>query len=864
MSRRVEKLIASMTLEEKAAQTDMIRGVTLATKVHPAHFCSVDPDSDFHWDRVDQWIGKNGIGFVHDVYSTPRVLNRLQRYFVERTRLGIPCIFTGEALHGLSYPGATSFPMPISLGAAFDPELTYEVGRAIARETRSLGIHEILAPNLDVARDPRWGRTEETFGEDTYLSCRMAEAIVGGEAGAGLDSDSSVACEPKHYLAHGFPQGGLNCASARCGEREVRSEYLPVFAAAVGAGAPNIMASYNNIDGTPMVCSKKYLTEVLKGELGLRGYIRSDFGAVNRLISEHRMVERDEDAILLAVNAGLDVSGFDFSGQVWQGTLCRLVREGKICMERLDDAVRRVLSIKEELGLFDHPYADEEGWKGVIRCEEHLDTCLKAARESLTMLKNNGMLPLDKSIRRLAVIGPSSGVQRLGSYASVPYGYEVPSVKEELKRLLPGAEIRQEDGCGISPMDYRMVPEKWLPGGVELTFFRNDDFTARPVGGDRAAVIQFNWGLAKPHPDMAFSGYGVRMKGTLRPDETFEGFLILPGQDSVRLWVDGEMAIDSWQDDRKRPASAPFSFRAGEAHAFTIDFLCDEGGRQVCLGYSKAGRGSMERAVAAAQWADAVVMVMGDDTVTSGEGMDRNDLRLYGPQRELALTVGRMGKPCALVLEVGKPVDLTEEEPLMNAILLAWFGGEKGARAIAEALTGRINPSGHLPVSFPRCVGDVPYYYSLLPGGSREYLEGRREPRWPFGYGESYTSFRLWDLTARAAGPREAEVTFRVANTGEMDGTALPQLYVEDPVSSVVTPDRRLIAFERINLAAGEEKTVTWHLDGTAFRLMNGALRWTVEPGRFVLHLGFHCQDDRLRAEVTLEGDGDGGEEKKV
>ena len=853
MSERVEKLLSAMTLEEKVAQTDMIRGVTLATRAHPAHFCSVDPSSDFDWARVEKEIGPRGIGFVHDVYSEPRVLNLLQRWFVEKTRLGIPCIFTGEALHGLSYPGATSFPMPISLGAAFDPELTCRVGRAIGAETRSLGIHEILAPNLDVARDPRWGRMEETFGEDTCLSSRMAEAIVRGEQGEGLDRNDAVACEPKHYLAHGFPQGGLNCASARCGEREVRSEYLPVFEAGVKkGGARNIMAAYHNIDGTPMISSRHWLTEVLKGELGLKGYIRSDFGAVNRLRAAHHMTETDEDSIALAFNAGLDVTGFDFSNEFWQTTLARLVREGRVSMERLDDAVRRILTVKEELGLFDHPYADETRFRGVVRSEESLATCLKAARECVTLLKNDGALPLSGDAASIAVIGPSSGYQRLGSYASVPYGYTVPSVYEELKKLLPNAKIVQEDGCACSMMDCRVVPAAWLPRGVDLSFFPDGTFSGQPVGTDSASCVQFNWGLAKPHPALSFSDYGVRMEGTLAPDEDFEGFLTLTGDDSMRLWVDGRLLIDAWGSGHPHPAKAPFSFRRGEAHVFRIDFLCDAGGRQVSLSYSRDGEGSMERALRTAEQADIVVLVCGDDTVTSGEGMDRNDLRLYGPQRELIRRVGEMGKTCVLVLEVGKAVDLTGEAPLMNAILLPWFGGEKGAQAIAEALTGRLNPSGHLPITFPESVGQLPYYYSQLPGGSPAYLEGPLEPQWPFGYGESYTTFALSDLSAEVTGKESALARFTVTNMGSMAGTAVPQLYVEDPASSVVTPDRRLAMFERVDLNPGESREIVWELGSEAFRLMGQNLKWTVESGRFILHLGFHSQDDALRAEIVL------------
>lgn len=230
---RAKNLLSCMTLEEKVAQMDMIRGVELATKVHEAHFCAVDETSDFYWDKVEQSFGKRGIGFVHDVYSVPAVLNKLQRYLVEETRLGIPCIFTGEALHGISWPGAMVFPMPINLGAAFHPELTKEVGHAIAAEARSLGIYEILAPNLDLAREPRWGRVEETFGEDTYLSSRMAYAIVTGEQGNDISASDAVLAEPKHYCVHGIPEAGTNCSPVCAGRREIETAYLPVFEAGI-------------------------------------------------------------------------------------------------------------------------------------------------------------------------------------------------------------------------------------------------------------------------------------------------------------------------------------------------------------------------------------------------------------------------------------------------------------------------------------------------------------------------------------------------------------------------------------------------------------------------------------------------------
>lgn len=853
---RAEALLQRMTLEEKIAQMDMIRGVTMATRTHPAHFCAVDDASDFDWALAEELIGGKGIGFVHDVYGKPHVLNRLQRYLVEKTRLGIPAIFTGEALHGLACPGAMSFPMPIGLGAAFDPALTEEVGAAIAAETRALGIHEVLAPNLDVARDPRWGRVEETFGEDTFLCRCMARAIIRGEQGESVDAPDKVVAEPKHYLAHGFPEGGLNCASARAGEREILSEYLPVFEAGVReGGAYCAMAAYHSVDGTPLICSRHYLTEILKEQLGLRGYIRADFGAIYRLRHAHHMTDNDSDAIAMAVNTGLDVQGFDYSNEIWQGTLAALVNSGRVPSERIDDAVRRILFVKFEAGLFDHPYTDERRWQKVVRGETHKEICLRAARESMVLLKNDGVLPLC-GVRSVAVIGPSSARQRIGSYASVPYGYTVPSVYDELRRLLPAeTKIRQEDGCGISERDYRTVPAVWLPGGVLIRYYADGDFKGRCAGSARAGEIRFNWMLAKPHPALPFRGYGARMEGVLRPNADFDGYLLLPSRDSVRLWLDGALVIDSWGANKQKTPAVRFRSAAEASHAFVIEYLNDGDGRDVAFAFSPHSSESMDRAVALAARADVAVLVCGDDTVTSGEGMDRCDLRLYGPQRELVRRVAEAAKKTVLVLEVGKPVDLTAEEPLMNAILLPWFGGELGARAIAEALLGAIDPSGRLPVSFPQNVGCLPCHYTRLPGGSPEYLECSAAPRYPFGYGLSYTRFTLSALSATVAGRNQARAVCTVANAGSRAGTAVLQMYVEDPVSSVVVPDLRLCAFRRVFLDAGESREITFLLGEDAFRLMNARREWTVEPGAFILHLGFSSADIRQSAEVVFQAD---------
>ena len=741
---RVEDLLSRMTLEEKAAQLDMTRGVEYAHKPSDVHNCSVEADSGFDFQKIREIFGSRGVGFVHDTYSVPAVMNRLQKYFVEETRLGIPCIFTGEALHGISGTRGTIFPVPLGLGATFAPETVRLVGEVIGRETRALGMHEILAPNLDVAREPRWGRTEETFGEDTCLSSKMAAAIISGEQKDGaLDRPDAVASEPKHYCVHGIPEGGTNCSAARAGEREIRRDYLPVFEAGIReGGACNVMASYNSIDSDVVMCSHKYLTDILKNEMGAQGYARSDWGGIGRIRRLHHLVRDDRDALCLAIGNGLDVQGCDLDNQYFEETLVSLVKEGRLPMERVDDAVRRVLRMKFRLGLFERPYTDETAWEGEIRSQKNRDIALLAARQSITLLKNDGVLPLGESVRSIALIGPSSAHQKIGGYSAVPVGYAIPSVYEELQRLVGHrVQIFQCDGCPIT-----------------------------------------------------------------------EG-------PKTEYYVEGQ----------------PHLFSKGEEE------IAD----------------CMEQAVEIAAKCDVIVMVGGDNTITSGEGKDRCELTLAGKQRELIQKLSQLGKPLVLVLENGKSVDLSIEEGCCCAILAAWFGGEFGAQAIAEALLGILNPAGRLPVSFPQSSTRLPCYYSMLPGGDLNFMEGTKLARYPFGHGLSYTSFSYSGLKAEliSRDPLRVSVSVTVRNTGNRDGEEVAQIYVDDVDSSVATPPLLLKDFQRVFLKAGEEKTLDFELDEKAFRLMGLDYRWTVEPGEFRILAGASSRDIRCETQIVLSAE---------
>ena len=734
---RVADLLSRMTLAEKAAQTCMMRGVEYATKPDPRQHCSVEPDTEFDWDRLAADFDEDGIGFIHDMYSTPVPFNKIQKYFIEHSRLGIPVIFTGEALHGISGVRGTVFPCPLNFGATFDPELVHEVGEAIGRETRALGMYEILAPNLDVARESRWGRIEETFGEDTYLSSRMAAAIVSGEQKGDISRPDAVIAEPKHYCVHGIAEGGTNCAPARAGRREVESSYLPVFEAGIcEGGAYNVMVSYNCVDGDPLMCSEWYLKDVLKDRFQLKGYARSDWGGVGRLKHTFHMVETDEEAIGLAMRNGLDVQGCDYDPTFWKKSVIALVEAGKLTMERLDDIVSRVLRVKFELGLFDHPFTDEHLWESVIRCEKHREVSHEVARKSVVMLKNNGVLPLKKDLRSVALIGPSSAAQKIGGYSSTPQ-FEIPSVYEELKAALgEGVTVRQCNGCAIT----------------------YDKKQPRVVDG-------------QPH-----------------------------------LYSEGE------------------------------DEIADE----------------MDEAVSIASTCDAVIFIGGDNTITSGEGRDRCELTLNGRQRELIERLAELGKPLVLVLENGKPLEISRENEICDAILMAFYGGESGARAIVEVLTGAVNPSGRLPISLPRSSTRIPCYYSMLPGGAPDFLEGPKNALFPFGYGLSYTQFEYSNLEIDQLADRHFMVHCYVKNTGSMDGDEVVQLYIDDTEGSVVRPPMLLKEFKRIHLKAGEEKPVFFPLTPLSFRLMDIHYEWKVEPGRFRILVGAGSRDIRLEGEITI------------
>lgn len=735
---RTEDLLGRMTLREKIAQLDMKFGSKYCTEIEENDNCSVKETTDYHWDKLREDF-PDGLGYLHDNYSVPAVMNKLQRFFIENSRLGIPVIFTGEALHGICGTRGTVLPIPTAWAATFEPEYAYQAGRIIATEARSLGIYEVLAPNLDVARDPRWGRTEETFGEDTCLSTKMAVGIVKGHQNGDISAKDSVISEPKHYCIHGIPEAGVNCGTARVGLREIESCYLPVFEAAIKeGGAYDVMASYNSIDGDLMMTSSHYLKTVLKERFGLKGICRSDWGGLRRVHYLHKMAKNEKEAIYLSKKNGLDCQGGDeYSNKLWIDSLEELVNEGRIDIENINESCRRVLKIKFELGLFENPYTDEESYKEIINKKEFIDKSLEIAQKSIILLKNNGILPLEKGKhKKIALIGPSSDKIRLGGYSSKTFRRKLETVYDVLKRELPDAEILQLDGCGIS-------------------------------NGE------FEFALSDQH----------HLQG-ITAEKTNE---------------------------------------------------------------------DIEKAVKIASECDLVIFCGGDDNISSGEGRDRCELTLCGNQSELIRKLAATGKPLVFVMIHGKPLAIKEESDISDAVLSCWFGGECGPQAIYDVLFGKINPAGRLPFSLPRRSTMIPCYYSMLPGASNEYYEGKGDALYPFGYGLSYTEFEYSDLKIEKTGETDVNVKLKVKNIGKISGDEVVQIYVEDCESSVVTPIILLKDFKRISLEPNETKEVEFRLDRNAFKLINQTYEWVVESGLFKIYAASSSRDLRLCGEFTVE-----------
>jgi beta-glucosidase len=450
---RVQDLLGRMTVQEKVRQLDMYSGASDFLKAGQRQDKThAKADAKFNPRQAQRILGNLGAGSIHDLYPSPELYNAIQSWVIKSDRLGIPALFIEEGLHGYMGYDETIFPQSVNLASTWNVELAKKTGAAIAAEARADGVDMILAPVLDVARDPRWGRVEEDFGEDPFLSGQLGLNYVEGMQGDSLASDHSCIAEPKHFAGHGSPESGLNTSPVHAGEREVRTIMLKSFEPSVREGhAMGVMAAYHDIDGVPCTANPWLLQNVLRNEWGFQGFVLSDLGAIRRLYDTHDVAATPADAACLALNSGVDMQFYDFDHDIFQNAIVDGVKSGKVSEATLDAAAARILRVKFLLGLFDHPLVDANLDKSVRRSQDHLALSLEVARQSMCLLKNqNHVLPLSKGLKRIVVIGPNANIARLGDYADVAEeGPEFGMLKQIKEIVSPKTEVSFVDGTDI-------------------------------------------------------------------------------------------------------------------------------------------------------------------------------------------------------------------------------------------------------------------------------------------------------------------------------------------------------------------------------------------------------------------------------
>lgn len=710
IERRVDDLIARMTLAEKVGQMMQVDG---------------------REDPVGQ-VKRYAPGSILHILNED--LEAVMAAAAE-TRLGIPLLVGEDGIHGHSFhPGATIFPTQLGLACSFDPELVREVARVTAREMAPTGVHWTFSPVLCIARDPRWGRVGETFGEDPFLIGELGAAMIEGYQGKGLSDPESVLATAKHYAGYSETQGGLDASEADLSRRKLRSYFLPPFERAARAGCRAFMTGYQSIDGLPSTANRWLLTEVLREEWGFSGIVVTDWDNVGRLHWGQRIVPSLVEASVVAVRAGNDLimvtPGFYEAAQ-------EAVRSGLLLESEIDAVVRRILRLKFELGLFENPRGPDARRKSVvIGCAEHREVALRAARESIVLLKNDGLLPLDPStLTRLAVVGPNADdeLAQLGDWSlgSTQYPKERGKhPRESTTTLLDG--IRR---CAR---------------GVEVTYERGANVTDDDPSG-------------------------------------------------------------------------------------------------------------IARAVELVSAADAAIVVLGDEITFIGEGRSTATLELPGGQKALLDAVAATGKPFVLALVNSKPLVLPKSAERASAILECFNPGMLGGRAFAEIVFGEHNPSGKLPISFPRHAGQIPVFYCQLRNRHGGYADLSLEPAFPFGFGLSYSRFSYSNPSlVSPPTPNGAPLVVEVdlVNEGPRDGTEIVQAYVHDVVTSATWPEQMLVAFARVFVRAGQRERVRLEIPYERLALVDNYGERVVEPGRFELRVGGSSRRrDQLAIPFEIPGD---------
>ncbi len=717
IDKKVEDLLLKMTLEEKIGQMNQYNGFWNVTGPSPK-----EGNAKEKYDH----LAKGWVGSMLNVRGAKEV-RAVQEVAVNQSRLGIPLIIGFDLIHGYK----TISPIPLAEAASWDLEAIESSARLGAKEASAAGINWTFAPMVDVSRDARWGRVMEGAGEDPFLGSRIAEARVHGFQGTNLTDNNTVAACAKHFAAYGFVESGRDYNTVDIGENTLHNIVLPPFKAAVDAGVKTFMNSFNELNGIPATADENLQRNILKGEWGFDGFVVSDWGSIKEMM-DHGYAKNSNHAGELALNGGSDM---DMESYIYLNHITSLLKEGKVQSTQIDDAVRRILKVKFELGLFDDPYlyCDEEREKKITGSEEIRTGVLDIAKKSIVLLKNeNNILPLQKEGLKIALIGPLS-----------------------------------------------------------------DDKNS-PLG---------NWRIAAENNSAV---------SVLEGMEKYSGNTIVHAQ-GVRL----VNAIPAFHEEVVINTTDKCGFKAAKK---------------------------------AAKKADVVVMVLGEYGFQSGEGRSRTRLDLPGFQQELLEEIAKINSNIVLVLMNGRPLVLNWADENVPAIIEAWHLGTESGNAIAQVLYGDYNPSGKLPMSFPRSVAQMPLYYNYKntgrPGADgadagsvfwSHYGDEKNSPLYPFGYGLSYTSFEYSEIelnSNKLTINSEITVSVKVKNTGKVKGKEVVQMYIKDHFASTTRPVKELKGFKLIELGPGESRTISFTINADLLKFYSARKKWESEPGKFSVFIG--------------------------
>ncbi len=750
--KHAKALVSQMTLDEKLAQIGSYWIYELQTQ------------GELDWEKIALKL-KVGIGQISrpagastfSPVEAAQFNNRVQKFLLEKTRLGIPAILHEECCLGPLVLGGSIFPQMIGLASTFQPELAKRMAEETRRQLMAIGARQGLGPVLDLGVDPRWGRIEETFGEDPTLVSQFGVAYI-----QGLQSDdlaTGVIATAKHFIGHSLSRGGLNCAPVQIGLREIYETYLAPFQAVIrDARIASVMNSYPEIDGDVVAASPRFLTQILRKELGFSGLIVSDYEAVRMLHDFHFIADSLEKAAVLALKAGIEVELP--TETCYSEPLRAALESGEISLETVDKAVQSHLEKKLELGLFENPYVDEGIVPEIFDTDDQRALAHEIALGSMVLLKNTGVLPLDKAMGTLAVIGPNAdaGRNQIGDYSYV----------------------------AMCNLQVYQIPQ-------------NQFFTDEKIAASKQ--------------------YEIKVPSVL---------------DGIRSTL---------------PENSQVLYAKG----------CENSGGDIT---------GIPEAVAAADAADAVVLVLGDISgltpeCTTGETRDCANLRLPGQQERLAEAVLATGKPVIVVLVNGRPYAISDLVDKADAILEAWLPGEEGGKAVAEVLFGEANPGGKLPVTFPRSAGQLPMVYNAKPSGKSsnwygDYVDGPVTPLFPFGHGLSYTSFEYSNLSIhseKATLGEQVTISVNVKNSGAVSGDEVVQLYTYQKYTSIPRPVRELRGYRRVSLEPGETCTLSFLLPVNQLAFYNRDLSLVLERGVVEVMIGSSSEDIRQMGTFEIVGD---------